>query len=95
MASEKAPRPHCNIMNPIWAMVEYASERFTFVCVSMMTEAKSAVKAPTSARVFSAAGSLIRTGERRTTRNPPALMMPACMSADTGVGVSMVSGSQL
>ena len=45
--------------------------------------------------MVSAAGAWTSSGESRTTRKPPALMMPACMKAETGVGVSIVSGSQL
>ena len=35
------------------------------------------------------------SGLSRITRKPPALMMPACIRAETGVGASIVSGSQL
>lgn len=35
------------------------------------------------------------SGFRRMIRIPPALMIPACIRADTGVGVSIVSGNQL
>ncbi len=94
MASAKAPRPHCSIMKPICASVDQASCFLMLVCVIMITEAKRAVKAPTSARAFSAPGDCVISGLRRTTRKPPALMMPACIRAETGVGVSSVSGSQ-
>ena len=65
------------------------------VWVSITTEAKRAVKAPTRARVLREAGEKVMRGLKRTTRNPPALTIPACIRAETGVGASMVSGSQL
>ena len=42
-----------------------------------------------------ASGDCEISGLRRRTRKPPALMTPACMRAETGVGVSIVSGSQV
>jgi hypothetical protein len=42
-----------------------------------------------------ATGESTTSGLSRMTRNPPALMMPACIRAETGVGASIVSGSQL
>ena len=80
-------------MNPICATVEKASVLFTLVWVIMTSEAKRAVKPPTAARSSSALGAWAMSGLNRLIRKPPALMMPACMRAETGVGVSIVSGS--
>ena len=93
-ARAKAPKPHSSIMKPICAMVEYARARLMLVCVSITTEPNRAVAAPTRASVSRTRGLAAKRGLRRTTRNPPALMIPACIRAETGVGVSMVSGSQ-
>ena len=82
-------------MKPIWATVEKASDRFTLACVSMTSEPNKAVNAPNSASVDMAAGDSVTSGLSRMMRKPPALMMPACINAETGVGVSIVSGSQL
>ena len=65
------------------------------VWVSIATDPNSAVTAPSTARTFKADGASASTGLMRTIRKPPALMIPACMRADTGVGVSSTSGSQL
>ena len=55
----------------------------------------AAVNAPARANSPEANGAPTKIGASRMIRNPPALTMPACMNADTGVGVSMVSGNQL
>ena len=61
-----------------------------------MTKApNAAVSVPPIARVAEASGAAAKIGDSRTKRKPPALIIPACMKADTGVGVSIVSGSQL
>ena len=82
-------------MNPIWATVEKASARLTLAWVSMTNEANSAVNAPAAASKVRAEGVSTTSGLSRRIRKPPALMMPACINAETGVGVSIVSGSQL
>ena len=56
---------------------------------------KAAVNAPVRANRPEAKGAAAKIGASRTTRYPPALTIPACMNAETGVGVSIVSGSQL
>ena len=94
-AAEKPPSPHWSIMKPIWAIVENASERFTLVCESITTPPRRAVIAPIIASRLRAAGESTSSGLSRITRNPPALIMPACIRAETGVGASIVSGSQL
>src|SRR5881397_3339984 len=61
-----------------------------------MVAAKSAVTAPTMATVVPAAGPWARIGLMRAMRNTPAVtMVAAWMRADTGVGPSMASGSQM
>ena len=95
MARAKAPRPHCSIMKPICEMVDHASERLMLGWVIMTSEPNRAVAPPTAARALSASGACTSSGLRRTMRKPPALIKPACIRADTGVGVSRVSGSQL
>ena len=94
-AAEKPPSPHWSIMNPIWAIVENASERFTLVCDGITTPPRSAVIAPMIASMLRQAGESTSSGLSRMMRNPPALIMPACIRAETGVGASIVSGSQL
>ena len=49
---------------------------------------------PTSASRQRPPGTAI-SGAKRRSSAPPALMTPACIRADTGVGDSIVSGSQL
>ncbi len=58
--------------------------------------AKKAVMAPISVTTSSAVGASSKTGDRRATMNTPAVtMVAAWMSAETGVGPSMASGSQV
>ena len=60
----------------------------------MTTAPNAAVRVPMMVRNASAWGAWTNNGLVLTMRKPPALMIPACMKAETGVGVSMVSGSQ-
>ena len=58
--------------------------------------AKNAVEAPTMATTARAMGAYSNIGERRTTMNTPAVtMVAAWIRAETGVGPSMASGSQV
>ena len=58
--------------------------------------AKNAVMAPTSITVIMATSEASNIGESRATMKTPAVtMVAAWMSADTGVGPSMASGSQV
>ena len=58
--------------------------------------AKKAVIAPTAVTTVSAVALSSNNGERRATMNTPAVtMVAAWMSAETGVGPSMASGSQV
>ena len=62
---------------------------------SPIDAAKIAVKPPTMATVFMAVSESSNTGKKRATRNTPAAtIVAACISALTGVGPSMASGSQ-
>ena len=93
-AAGKAPSPHSSIMKPICAMVECASDALTDVCVSMTTDPNNAVNPPTRTSTSSAGVERPTMCAKRSTRKPPALMMPACNIAETGVGVSITSTSQ-
>ena len=80
-------------MKPICATVDQASAVFTALCVSMTTLPKSAVNPPsiTSAAIAPVLASM--SPEVTISSTPPALMMPACSSAETGVGASITSVS--
>ena len=65
-------------------------------CTKPMEAAKMAVSAPTMATVFIEVGaSTNRAFERATMYTPAVTMVAAWMSAETGVGPSMASGSQM
>src|SRR5918992_33413 len=58
--------------------------------------AKKAVMPPMTVTTVRAAGANSKIGDRRATMNTPAVtMVAAWMSAETGVGPSMASGSQV
>src|SRR6185436_20289809 len=78
-------------------MVEYASTRLISVCVQAMIAANKAEKMPTYITTSSAAGHEIeKTGNKRATRNTPATtIVAAWINAETGVGPSIASGSQM
>ena len=59
-----------------------------------MLAASSAVKAPTQATSTSTSGVRRKSGKARVTRNTPAVtIVAAWISAETGVGPSIASGS--
>jgi hypothetical protein len=61
-----------------------------------MLAASSAVKAPTHAISVSTSGASRKSGNARVTRNTPAVtIVAAWISAETGVGPSIASGSQM
>ena len=65
-------------------------------CTSPTEAAKIAVSAPTMHTVSSAAGASSNIGDSRATMNTPAVtMVAAWISAETGVGPSIASGSQV
>src|ERR1051325_11355762 len=64
--------------------------------VRPMLAAKNAVEAPTTVTTALASGAYSNIGERRQTMNTPAVtMVAAWISAETGVGPSIASGSQV
>src|SRR6185503_7382212 len=90
----KAPTPTPMNMKPSWLTVEYASTFFRSVCAKAIDAARMAVKAPVQAMIAIAAGDITKRKERRATRYTPAVtMVAAWMSAETGVGPAMASGS--
>ena len=65
-------------------------------CAMPTSAANSAVKAPTAATTVSTPGAASISGNSRATRNTPAAtIVAAWISADTGVGPSIASGSQV
>ena len=65
-------------------------------CTQPMVAAKSAVVAPTKVTRVSAFGAYSISGDMRQTRKTPAVtMVAAWISAETGVGPSIASGSQV
>ncbi|MCE7976170.1 MAG: hypothetical protein DYH03_03175 [Nitrospira sp. NTP1] len=53
-----------------------------------------AVTPPITNRRCSVVGAKLKRGANRFTRKPPALTIPACIKAETGVGASIVPTSQ-
>src|SRR2546422_9817738 len=77
-------------------MVEYASTRLMSRSTHAMVAASSAVSAPTHAISTSSEGTSANNGYTRATMYTPAVtMVAAWISADTGVGPSIASGSQV
>ena len=65
-------------------------------CTSPTVAAKKAVVAPTTTIIVLASGAYSKIGDMRQTRKTPAVtMVAAWISADTGVGPSIASGSQV
>ena len=96
IAATYAPEPTARNMNPSCETVEYASTRLMSCWATAMVAAKSAVPAPTMAIVSGTQSyDAVTTGPIRVMRKTPAVtMVAAWMSAETGVGPSMASGSQ-
>ena len=70
--------------------------RLMSFCTSPMVAAKNAVVAPMKVTKVCACGASSNSGDSRATMNTPAVtMVAAWISADTGVGPSMASGSQV
>ena len=70
--------------------------RLMSVCTSATLAANSAVTAPTYVTTACAVSLASNIGDRRQTMNTPAVtMVAAWISAETGVGPSMASGSQV
>src|SRR5580704_16824528 len=82
-------------MYPSWLTVEYASTRLISVCTSAMVAARIAVNAPTLATTVEVLGvNWNSAAERAIIYTPAVTIVAAWISADTGVGPSMASGSQ-
>ena len=65
-------------------------------CTSATVAAKKAVAAPTATITALASGAYSSSGDMRQTRKTPAVtMVAAWISAETGVGPSIASGSQV
>src|SRR5208283_2567252 len=76
-------------------MVEYASTFLMSVCTMPIEAAKMAVSVPMTATAIRASGARLKMGFDRATMYTPAVtMVAAWISADTGVGPSIASGSQ-
>ena len=87
--------PTARNMYPSWLTVEYASTRLMSGCMIATVPAASAVNPPTHATTVNASGAASRNGCARHRRNTPAVtIVAAWISADTGVGPSIASGSQ-
>ena len=63
-------------------------------CTSASSPPKNSVMTPTTAMTAMTVADCASTGNRRASRNTPAVtMVAAWMSADTGVGPAIASGS--
>src|SRR5512134_1794124 len=77
-------------------MVEYARMRFMSYWATAMVAANRAVAAPTIATVYNAIGEATKIAPQRTTMYTPAVtMVAAWIRAETGLGPSIASGSQV
>src|SRR5512145_3062051 len=77
-------------------MVEYASTFLMSHCFSAIDAANSAVSAPTPATTAPDTGAIANRRLQRATRYTPAVtIVAAWISADTGVGPAIASGSQV
>ncbi len=81
-------------MKPICATVDQASEVLTAGWVSITSAPNKAVNPPSMASTASTPGADSIRSEKRISRKPPPLITPACSSAETGVGASIISVSQ-
>src|SRR5881396_2901058 len=82
-------------MYPSWLIVEYAITRLMSVATIASSDAIIAVTAPIAATVVIASSDSENTGKNLATRyTPAATIVAAWISAETGVGPSIASGSQ-
>ena len=96
MPTLNTPTPTARNMNPIWLMVEYAMTRLMSYCTMAIDPAKIAVTTPTAAIRYIVKGAIIYSALHRAIRYTPAVtMVAAWISALTGVGPSIASGSQV
>src|SRR5256885_3211876 len=95
MPDANAPTPIARNMYPSCDTVEYASTRLMSFCTNAIVPAISAVAAPTIATIVSVCGAWLNSTELRPIMYTPAVtIVAAWISADTGVGPSIASGSQ-
>ncbi len=95
MPAENAPTPIARNMYPSCDTVEYASTRLMSFCTRPIVPAINAVRHPTTATTSSVIGAWLKSTALRPIMYTPAVtIVAAWMSADTGVGPSMASGSQ-
>src|SRR5918992_2832518 len=96
MATAYAPTPAARNMYPSWLIVEYARTRFRSSWPIADRPAYRAVTSPTTATTTRADSDASNRAWVRTTRYTPAVtIVAAWISAETGVGPSMASGSQV
>src|SRR5581483_4164220 len=94
MPAENAATPHARNMYPSCEIVEYASTFLMSVWAMPMVAANKAVTQPTIATAISAVGARSKIGfERATMYTPAVTIVAAWISAETGVGPSIASGS--
>ncbi len=95
MPAPKAPTPIARNMYPSCDTVEYASTRLMSFCTRPIVPAMKAVAAPITATICSVSGAWLNSTALRPIMYTPAVtIVAAWMSADTGVGPSIASGSQ-
>ena len=96
MPAPKAPTPIARNMYPSWLTVEYASTRLMSFWTMPMVPANSAVAAPMTATTCSVSGAWLNSTALRPIMYTPAVtIVAAWISADTGVGPSIASGSHV
>src|SRR5918992_3809214 len=96
MATAYAPTPAARNMYPSWLIVEYARTRFRSSWPIADRPAYRAVTSPTTATTTRADSDASNRAWVRTTRYTPAVtIVAAWISAETGVGPSMASGSHV
>ena len=83
-------------MKPSWLIVEYARTFLISLCASAIVAAPNAVTVPSTSATIWAVGEDTNSGHILATRNTPAAtIVAAWIRAETGVGPSMASGSQM
>ena len=95
IAATNAPVPTARNMYPNCDTVEYASTFLMSDCATAIVAANRAVKAPTHATIVGAQSAAAASiGFMRVIKKTPAVtIVAAWISADTGVGPSIASGS--
>src|SRR5437763_4987074 len=95
MPATYAPDPTPTNMYPSWDTVEYASTFLMSHCFNPIDAANTAVSAPTRTTVRPATGAIEKSTLLRAMRYTHAVtIVAAWISAETGVGPAIASGSQ-